>query len=78
MKKKIFRIATGLFLFAAMIIPSSCEFLGDDCAWCTRITDNNGEISEGVPLYLCDEQLYEKQDSEPVTIFGVTSYWSCE
>lgn len=77
MKKKFIRIAAGLFLFAAFMIPTSCEF-GDDCAWCTLITDNDGEVTEGLPLYLCDENLYEKQSSEPIIIGTRTTYWECD
>ena len=78
MKKNLLRIAAGIFLFAALMIPTSCE-LGDDCAWCTQITQKEGEDpKEGFPFYFCDETLYEKQSSTPVTILKTTTYWECD
>jgi len=77
MRKKIVRITAGLFLFAAFMIPTSCEF-GDECAWCTLITDNDGEVTEGIPLYYCDETLNKKRSSTPVTIRKITTYWECD
>lgn len=60
---------------AAMALPA-CEFL-EDCGTCELVTDNGTEITYGTPLPQCGDNLYEKQNSDPVTIGGVTTYWNC-
>lgn len=78
MKKKFIRIAAGLFLFAAFMIPTSCE-MGDDCAWCTIVTQKEGEDPvEGIQWYYCDEELAEKRSFTPTTLLGTTTYWECD
>lgn len=57
---------------------TACDIL-EECAQCAFISeDEDGNvISEGTPLPYCGDQLAEKQDTPPVTVGGVTSYWSC-
>lgn len=47
------------------------------CGVCELITNDNGTISYGTPVPYCGEQLFDKEESSPVTIGGITTYWNC-
>lgn len=64
-----FMIFTGLL--------SSCEFL-EECGTCELVTVNaDGTETLGTPLPFCGDALIEKQNSQPVTVGGITTYWQC-
>lgn len=76
MKKKCTRTFAGLLVLAAMALPA-CEFL-EDCGTCELLEDDGTNITPiGTPLPLCGDPYYEKLNSEPVVIGGVTTYWNC-
>ncbi|MCF8224646.1 MAG: hypothetical protein K9J30_02075 [Bacteroidales bacterium] len=75
MKKRILR-STAAFVFLAAFIMPSCEFL-EECGTCELVTDDGNEITYGTPLIFCGDNLLEKQNSEPVSIGGVTTWWNC-
>ncbi len=77
MKKKLIRIVAALFLLSVLILPSSCDTLSD-CGTCKLITDNDGKITEAPGLIFCGEKLLDKQNSTPVTVGKITTYWECE
>ena len=75
MKRKSILIA-GLFAIALAVIPA-CDLL-EECGTCQLITEENGQvIDEGSPLPYCGDALKERQNSSPVTVGGVTTYWEC-
>jgi len=76
MKKRNFLIAAA-FVIALCVIPA-CDILEEcgTCVWITEDADGN-ILTEGTPLPVCGDNLYEKQDADPETIAGITSYWDC-
>lgn len=49
-----------------------------ECGTCEFVTeDSQGNKTSGTPLPFCGEQLIEKQESTPVTVNGITTYWNC-
>ena len=48
------------------------------CGTCEFVTeDSQGNKTYGTPLPFCGEALIEKQESLPVTVGEITSYWNC-
>lgn len=75
MKKKNLFIG-GLFILAFALLPA-CDLI-EECGTCVLITEENGQvIEEGTPLPYCGDALKEKQNSSPVTVGGITTYWDC-
>lgn len=75
MKKKSIFIA-GLFVLALASIPA-CDLI-EECGTCRLITEENGVVTnEGAALPYCGDDLKEKQNADPVTVAGVTTYWDC-
>lgn len=75
MKRRNLLIAV-MFLFGLGWLPS-CELL-EECGTCELVTvDANGNESFGTPLPFCGDKLAEKQNSSPVKVGGVTTYWDC-
>jgi hypothetical protein len=75
MKKRNLLIA-ALFLFGIVGLPS-CELL-EECGTCELVTvDADGNKTFGTPLPFCGDALIEKQNSSPVTVGGITTYWDC-
>lgn len=75
MKKRILNAAAG-FVFFLVFIPS-CD-LFENCGECELVTvQQDNTTSYGTPLLYCDESLAEKEDSNPVTVAGITTYWNC-
>lgn len=75
MKKRILRASAGLVVLTALTL-TSCELL-EECGTCELVTEENGEITYGTPLYYCGDALIEKQNSTPTTVLGVTTSWNC-
>ena len=75
MKKSNLLIA-ALFVFVFGMLPS-CELL-EECGTCVLVTvDSDGNETLGTPLPYCGDNLVEKQNSSPVTVGGITTYWDC-
>lgn len=75
MKKRNLLITGAIVLLLGMI--PGCELL-EECGTCELVTtDADGNTTYGTPLPFCGEALKEKQDSQPVTAGGVTTYWEC-
>ena len=65
----------GMIVCAAMILPA-CTFL-EDCGTCELVTDDGTNITYGTPLPYCGDDYYERLNSSPVKIGGITTYWNC-
>jgi len=52
------------------------EFLGD-CGTCVHVTDDGTDITYGTPLLYCGDSYYDRLNSSPITIGGITTYWDC-
>jgi hypothetical protein len=74
MKKKNI-ITASLVLMLAALLPA-CDLI-EECGTCKLITIDASGTTEGTPLPFCGDQLKEKQNSSPVTVGGVTTYWEC-
>lgn len=75
MKKSNLLIA-ALFVFVVGMLPA-CELL-EECGTCALVTvDSDGNETIGTPLPYCGDNLVEKQNSSPVTVGGITTYWDC-
>jgi len=75
MKKRNILII-GIVVLLIGVIPG-CELL-EECGTCELVTvDADGNETFGTPLPFCGDRLAEKQNSAPVTIDGVTTYWDC-
>ena len=75
MKKRNILISV-VFIWVVGFLPA-CGFL-EECGTCELVTeDADGNITEGTPLPFCGDALSEKQNSSPVTVAGVTTYWDC-
>jgi hypothetical protein len=76
--KKRNLLMTAVVLLAMGILPA-CNII-EECGTCELVTEySNGTPTEyGTPLPFCGDALSEKQDASPVTISGVTTYWSCD
>ncbi|MCK4748798.1 MAG: hypothetical protein KAT15_17210 [Bacteroidales bacterium] len=75
MKKSNLLIA-ALFVFVVGMLPA-CELL-EECGTCVLVTvDSDGNETLGTPLPYCGDNLVEKQNSSPVTVGGITTYWDC-
>ncbi len=74
MKKHLRRIL--LLSFIAAVIPS-CEFL-EDCKKCRIVKDENGVVTNGVPITYCGDKLAEIEGETPQTIGNTTTYWDCQ
>jgi len=75
MKKKRLLQAVVLLLLLAML--PACDLL-EDCGTCELVTiDAEGNSSSSTPMLFCGDQLQERQNSSPVTVAGVTTYWEC-
>ncbi len=75
MKKRNLLIP-ALFIFAMGMLPA-CELL-EECGTCELVTVDADDIkSFGTPLPFCGDALIEKQESSPVTVGGITTYWDC-
>jgi hypothetical protein len=75
MKKRNLLVA-ALFVCTVGMLPS-CELL-EECGTCELVTVNaDGSETLGTPLPFCGDALAEKQNSSPVTVGGVTTYWDC-
>ena len=69
-------IVAGIFFILFLLIPA-CDFL-EECGTCEFITvDADGNRSSGTPMFFCGDDLQERQNSSPVTVGGVTTYWEC-
>lgn len=71
-------IKTIIILFAVSLAVS-CTV--EDCAECRRIVvDENGKIikDNDTPKKYCGDQLDAKENEEPVTWEGETSYYLCQ
>jgi hypothetical protein len=74
MRKRIIHIgAVALF---ALGLLTSCDLI-EECGTCELVTESNGSVNKGIPLYQCGDALKEKEDQAPVTVGGVTTYWNC-
>jgi len=77
MKKKILHIGVGLILASTMVLPS-CDLL-QDCGYCSLITeDNDGNITEGAPQFVCGDVYLDYKDSEITPTIDGKQYWDCE
>ena len=75
MKKRI--ILSALIFAGLTCLTVSCEIL-DKCGKCELVTiDANDNEDRSTPLPYCGEELKNRQDSNPETIGGVTTYWEC-
>ena len=75
MKKRI--ILSALIFAGLTCLTVSCEIL-DECGTCELVTiDANDNETRSTPLPYCGEELKNRQDSNPETIGGVTTYWEC-
>ncbi len=75
MEKRNFLIP-ALFIFSLGML-SACELL-EECGTCELVTvDADGNKTFGTPLPFCGDALIEKQESNPVTVGGITTYWDC-
>lgn len=75
MKRRNILIASVLVL-ALTIIPA-CDLV-EECGTCELVTeDDQGNKTYGTPLPFCGDDLKEKEDTPPVTINGITTYWNC-
>lgn len=80
MKKRNIFISVVLVAFLA-IIPA-CDLI-EECGTCELITeDANGNKSYGPPLPYCGDDLKDKEDELPVTLYEgtpqeTTTYWNC-
>jgi len=75
MKKRLFSYALGFVLLTAFL--PGCDLL-EDCGTCELTTVKaDGTSSSGTPLLFCGDALADKQDSRPVTLGGITTYWDC-
>jgi hypothetical protein len=75
MKKRKLLIS-AVFVCVVGFIPA-CDFL-EECGRCKLVTENaDGTVTEGAELPYCGDALAEKQNSSPVTVGGVTTYWDC-
>lgn len=58
------------------VFSTSCM---QDCKNCkTRITDANGQVTEGTAQEYCDTELETIENEAPTTVGGTTSTWVCE
>ncbi len=75
MKKKSIIIAGLIVLVMALL--TACDLI-EECGTCSLITEENGQVvDEGASLPFCGDELKERQNSSPVTVAGVTTYWVC-
>jgi hypothetical protein len=75
MKKRIMVMA-GLVLSLLALAPA-CDLL-EECGTCELVTiDADGNTSYGTPMLYCGDDLKDKQNSSPITVGGVTTYWDC-
>ncbi len=76
MKRKIFIIA-ALFIGATCFLPA-CDIF-DECGKCIMVTVKpDGTETRSAPVYLCDDDLADKQNFIPETAAdGSTVYWEC-
>ena len=72
-KRKIQIGAVALF---ALGLLTSCDLI-EECGTCELVTESGGSVTKGTPLPQCGEDLKDKEDSSPVTVGGVTTYWNC-
>lgn len=69
-------LISALFVFVVGMLPA-CELL-EECGTCELVTvDADGNKTFGTPLPFCGDDLEEKQNSSPVTVGGITTYWDC-
>jgi len=74
MKKRNLLIAASV-IFLVGLLPA-CEIL-EECGTCELVTVEDGNETRSTPLPFCGEQLAAKQNSQPQTIGGITTYWEC-
>lgn len=75
MRKRKLLIAT-VVLFALGFLHA-CDLI-EECGTCKLVTEYaDGTTSEGTPLPFCGDDLKDKEDSSPVNVGGVTTYWNC-
>lgn len=75
MKKKSIFVA-GLFAVALALVPA-CDLV-EECGTCALKTEENGVvIDDGTPLPYCGDDLKDRENSDPVVVGGITTYWEC-
>jgi len=80
MKKKNILIATALVV--VMGILPACDVI-EECGTCELVTeDAGGNKTYGTPLPFCGDDLKDKEDALPVTLYEgtpqeTTTYWNC-
>ena len=75
MKKNIVK-ALAISLLIGFSV-SSCELLGD-CKTCSKVTETDGvETNRTTGILYCGDELDKKENSDPVTVGTITTYWDC-
>jgi len=62
-----------------MVVLPACDLV-EECGTCELVTEYSDATptNYGPPLPFCGDDLKDKEDALPVTINGVTTYWSCD
>ena len=74
-KRKL--LVGAVILFALGFMPA-CDLI-EECGTCELLTEQaDGTIKPDSPLPFCGDDLKDRENSSPVTVGGVTTWWECD
>jgi hypothetical protein len=71
------KLLVGAMIVFALGFLHACDLI-EECGTCELITEYaDGTRDTGTPLPFCGDDLKDRENSSPVTVGGVTTYWNC-